>query len=449
MKTDAQLVIQSEITGRQFRATKYAVDSDYLLATDAWSANVTQKTDPAGLRRELQPWTPVRLFIDENEQVIGRIDDTEGEGGGRNGLVVNGRDYIADLADPEISPACKITAEMTLEKAILEVFGPRGITKISGNYDARRNVLSGASTKTTVDRSFEAIRVGDLKAQDNEGLFQFVNKFVARHGYTIQPGLSRNEICVVYPQLDQDPLVPLVAGRNVLAGKAKRDWGKVPTMLSGVGRPGTKEVADGPKDTFKFSGRTSFFTGFGQNERLEIEREKPAETSTFNGRKSMLDTGLEIKTKVEKPSTHQIATSTALELLLSKTPIGLSDEVQRIFANVQKERLKKGEVLDPLKVYRPIYHKDKRASSVEQLGRAMMRLLAEQLRGTLTWTTEAKGHHIPGTKQLFAVDTLFPCVDSVEDVDEVLWLGKRKFVYAGSGGAKTALTFYRPGAVVI
>lgn len=421
MKEDAQLIIESEVSGEQFRATRYTVDSDYFLASDGWTARVNSKSDPAGLRRKLQPLTPVKLYVNERHQLTGRIYDTEGEGGGNTGLDLTGRDYIADIADPDINPSVRLTEEMTFEKALQTIFGPYGITKFSGNFDRVRNVRTGISKTTRVARTdFEALKVGDLKPNDNEGLYQFAQKFVARHGYTIQPGLARDEIFIVAPQLDQDVVARLTAGRNgeLLPGKAKRDWTNAPTHLVGTGRPSTREV-EVKQRSIEFSGRTSFFS-----------------------------TGLEItpKTTVE---TKQVTRATSVAMNLADTPFGVSPEVKRIFGNVRQKALGPGDTRGLLEVYRPIYHKDRHARSEEQLLRGMLRLASDKLRSTLAYSAAAAKHTIGDTGKVFAIDTLFGIYDAVEDVDEVLWLGKVTHAYTETEGARARLSFVRPGTVVI
>jgi prophage tail gpP-like protein len=99
---------ENDDSGRRWdQITEYEIDDSFLVPTDGWQVTVYDP-DPRFLRRKFRPLEPVRIYLGDRLQVTGRIDGTEGVGGGSTALRVWGRDYIADLVNPNIDPSVRV-----------------------------------------------------------------------------------------------------------------------------------------------------------------------------------------------------------------------------------------------------------------------------------------------------------------------------------------------------
>ncbi len=398
-----RLSVELELTG-EFISTgieSYSITSDFLTPTDGWEFVVYSETDPAGLRRKFRPLQPVKLYIDGQCQVIGRIDRISGTGESGKALRVEGRDYLADLVDGGIDPTLRFPKGTDLGAAVLQIFKPWGIDTVFGS-NLTRNVLTGKSrfSGQSAGRDFKASKLEDYKPSENQGAWETFDKIAARHGYTGQPCGRRNEIALVAPDYSSDVLYPLRrgAGGNVLSAQCMRDYSKVPTVTIATGRQG----ASGEKA----SGTRNEVSTFGPNAPSPIGKNREVRSIVYSADGS--------------------------------TPAVIDFRFNPKHAAAGNAGL----------LYRPMFYSDKESRNQEQLDRGIRRMIAERLKDTLTYRCTVRGHRSPETGALYTVDTLASVVDEVEDISETLWIMSRTFENSGAG-VFTHLEMIRPMSLVL
>lgn len=400
---EPKLTVEFEDDSKSYHTEikSYELDSDYLTPTDAWSFVVYDPDDPAWLRRTFRPWRPLKLFIEESLQVVGRIDRIESDG--PSSLRVSGRDYVADICDGGVDPALKFKKEQDIGDAILSIVKPFGVTTLySPNLALTRNILSGRRVvwDKAPPRDFKAAKLDEFKAQENEGAFECANKIAARHGFTIQPTIRRDWLVIGEPEYRQPVTYKLSRPGNIMHAKCSRDWSHVPTVTIARGRHGS------PKRGHTISGTDSVLPTFTGGAAPELSNLVEV------GR--IIDPGiLAIREKRYDPKTGD--------------PQTYAYDVP---------------------VYRPMFYSDKDSRNVEQVERGVRRMIAERLRPTLVYEATIRGHRDPDSDAIFAVDTIAEVVDGIEDVNEHLWIQARKFSNDGSGPT-TTIRMIRPGSFVL
>ena len=417
----------------------YDLQSDYLTPTDEWSFTVYSPDDPSALRELYVGLQPVRLSISGQVQVIGRIDDTEGEGEGGTALRVRGRDYLADFVTGSVDPTTKFKKSQTIGDAILEVAKPFGITSISGDgNNTTRNLLTGAQPYKGAPKDFKTAKLDEFKAGYNEGAYEVANKMAARHGCTIQPTLDRSKIVLGVPQYDQEPLYRLVRGYdngphpggNIVHGTARRNYGRVPTLVSATGR--SRQTTSNP--VLPMETIASVLDLLGHVEGNFATAPGPTtSTTTVGSTKSIFGAGaLSLIGKVAEVINTVLSPNTNSPRIISK-------------------RFTAGQKAIPgndNKLYRPLFYQDKDSRNVSQLERGVKRQISNRLKDTLTYTCTLRGHVDPDSGALYAVDTIAKVDDYVENVHENLWIKSRRF-YNNGEGPMTELTMLRPGSFVL
>lgn len=394
VKPRFQVRVAGEYSDERFES--YSLTSDFTTPCDAWDFTVGRPEDPASLRRFYQPLMPIEIYIDDRLQLVGRIDATEDSGA--SSLRVKGRNFIADLSDPNVDPGIAIKADDTLSSALERIFAPWGVTVTSDGNDSLRNVQTGATTRGGAARrdleqqSVKKLKLEPLKPEYGEGAFQFANGIVARHGLTIQAGRERYTLALCSPNYDQEPLYTLKfgVGGNIIDRSASRDWSQVPTVSTLICDGATK--------------------------------------------------GRKVRDEVQLPSLGQA----------SPNSLGEVPEIYRIIerANVYDEVVKTGDRAPAGSLYRPVFFRDDKSRNLEQLRAAAYRMLSERILSTLTYSCTVVGHTDRDTGLTYAVDTMAYVADDVSDVFEPMWIKARTF-RMDSGGARTELELIRQGSYVL
>lgn len=401
---EEQLTVEFDAIGQRFtNIVSYSLQSSWTTPTDGWRFTVFDDENPGLLRRMFRPLQLVTLYINDKPQLFGRIDTTQGVGSGSM-LEVMGRDYMADIQDASVDPKIQLKQDMTLDAALFKIFEPWGIDTLLGNFNPVRNLLTGKNTYSGQPaRDFKTAKLSDFDSKDHQGVWELAMELVARHGYTIQQGVSRNSLAVVAPEYGQETTftlrrpgnMPTSNGRsgNIKTASARRDYSRVPTVTIARGRAAAK-TASNPGISF--------------------------EASTFAEN--------------------------------SPSAIGKVREVQQTTSGLVRDaRWKPGDATtfaNKYPLYRPMFYVDKESRTPEQLERGVRHELAERLRETLVYECTLHGHEDPATGTAYAVDTMAMVIDPVEDVEEPLWIESREFVNDGNG-PETRLRLVRPESYVL
>jgi prophage tail gpP-like protein len=398
------LTVVNEATGvTHGKILSYRINTQYTTPTDSWDFTVFSEDNPRKLRHTWRPLQPIKLLIAGNQQVVGRIDGTRGTGESGAALQVHGRDYLADIVDSTVDPQFQIKKSQDIGAFLLELLKPWGITTIFGNFNLTRNVMSGKKPFTKDPAKYRrAAKLDDAKAGENEGVFEYANKIVARQGATLQPAGTRDAICVDSPNYEQAALYKLSRPGNILSGTADRNYANVPTVSIARGRTGGSN---------------------GGAQSAGSKREYP----TFD--KS------------------------------GPSKIGETLEVQHIITSDDGVVVVREHYFDPkarqttvfgfdFPVYKPLFYRDPVSRNDEQLEYSVRRAIAEKLRETLVYTCTVRGHIDPKSGAVWTVDTIAYVHDEIEDVDEPLWISERTFMNDGNSGPQTELVLVRPGSFV-
>lgn len=396
------LTVTLEATGKVYKSgqgiEEYRINSSWLTPTDGWSFTVYDDENPAQLRTTFRPWQPIKLEINGQQQILGRIDKIESAGESGAALTVSGRDYLADAVDGTVDPAIQIKKEMDLAQAMLEIFRPFGIVTILGEYNLTRNILTGVSAlKGKPRKNFKQAHPDEFKPAENEGVFQFAEKLVARHGFAIQPADNRGTIGVFEPHDLQDPQYELSRPGNILNARASRDYTDVPTVAMARGRAGDVSA--------EIKGTRSEYPTFG------------------------IDT-LNPITKIPEIRRTIFSEGAVKEILIREHRFDLKKPDAVIYG------------FSP-PVYKPLFYQDKDSKNQEQLEYGLKKMVAERLKKTLDYTCTVRGHVDANSGALWAINTVAHVVDELEQINERLWLYERDFYNEGKG-PMTSMKFMRP-----
>lgn len=412
---DPTLTVRFDILERDYENVKrYSLDAGFLTSTDGFDVDLFEEDRSLLRNLELQP---VELLINGHSQLIGRIDQTD-RGGDGTVVSCRGRDYIADLVECHVDPSLRLAKDMALTAAIKLAAGPVGIAKVlNASEQVMRNVRTGrAITVSDHGPDLKPVKVEDYKPKPSEGIYEFLNRIVARHGITMQPGKAREEIVLAQPNYAQESAYKIErrigapsGANNVLSATASRDLSSFATFVLVTGKESPPGLT-----TKTIHSIIPIQGGFGF---LPIRLEES--TVSFP----------------TPPNTPENA-----------LPIGLPDTG----ALLHKGRIRpeQGPKTTP-GLYRLHYLRDEDSRKQDQLDRAALRVMAEHLKETLRYEVTLRGHDDPETGRVFAVDTLIDVNDEVCDLSETLWIERRTFEYDETGGARTKLVCWRPGAFLI
>lgn len=415
---ESRLVIEFDDTGEMYDgALSYSIQSAFSVDSDAWSATVANESKPSELRRKFQIGRPVKLYLNDRLQLIGRIGQTSGTGGDSGALNISGRDYIADLMDSDIDPSVRITSKMTLRDALLEGLRPFGITEIEDSLEtvtAKRMgpVKYELRPAASVDATSIAARLSEIieinvstrkvsidepveefkPSQKGEGAIQWAKRLAAHHGGSIQPGSKRSSISVVAPDYTSPARFRFTRPGNIQRGTATRNGDDIPSFVTVSGRHiDAAQQAKGNFQGFSISGADS-----------------PCPLrNTREGRAFIEASGL----------------------------------VDR--------RLKRSEAVELPKLYKPMYHVDDQAKNKEQLIKSTQRLLAERARDFFQYSCTVLGHTDVASGATYAINTLAEVADDIEDVTDKLWISDTTIKFDPGAGKVTNISMIIPGSYVI
>lgn len=417
-----KLTVEIEATGeRTDKIQSYRLSANFLTPTDEFEFVVYDNDDPRSLRRKWQPFTRVKLYIDGEIQIFGRIDETEGDGESSTALRVKGRDYVGELVDGGADPSVRFTENMDLGDALLLLYRPFGIRRLFGDWNLTRNLLTGRIPQVGVPRNdFKQAKLQDFKVEPHLGAHEVGDRITARHGFMQRPALARDALCIIEPSFGQEPLYNLERGKNVKTGHARRCYADIPTVTIATGRVGKKH-----------------------KKQLNPDFDKSSSAASSG---NIADVAL-LPALIEFPSFGELAPN----------EIGKFDEVKRIALEpVSKLRSKRidwkaktmpFEAEDDV-LYRPLYFEDKDSRTDSQIERAVRRELSRRMKDVLTYSCQVRGHRELKSGAVYTIDTIAQVVDDVEDVNERMWVLERTFTNTGSG-PETELKLILPGAIAL
>lgn len=378
----------------------YHIDSAFMTPTDGWSITLYEHTDRSLLHNlELQP---VQLYVNGNLQLIGRVDSSEvGDDG--HAVTLEGRDYLADLTECNVDPSIVVKEGMTLEQVILMAASPVGITQVTGDRFRFRNIQTGINAQTKeADATFLETKMGDYKANPGEGIYEFLNRIVTRHGATIQPTDRRDTLAIVGPNYTQESSYKLVRyannpsgeANNILSATCRRDYSQLPTYVLVTGRGGK-------------GGQAKQVRWMDSSGEVEVH--------------SVTDTSAPTKT-----------IEAIIETNLPNRDPNLITGYRITPGEPNVERIGN--------LYRLLYVKDELSKTQEQLNRVMFRVVSERVRNCLQYKVVLRGHEDPVTGATYAPDTIISVTDELCNLQEKLWVEQRAFDYSDQQGATTTLT---------
>lgn len=371
----------------------WEIESSYTRSTDSFSFSLYSENDPELTATELL-LQPVELTVNGAPQGFFRIEVTDI---GDDGTVVKcqGRDYISELVECNVDPYKKFTEDTELGDALVDVMAPVGIRTVTDFENViMTSIRSGLDVKSGNKRKNQrTAKIKDFQPKPGEGIYECCNRLCARFGVTIQPSISRSDICLDAPDYAAPPLFKLVrtkdsaasAANNIVRGSASRNLGSFPTYAIFTG-------TDVPKDGKRRTPLGSQFSTIALAEALGLDE--------------------------------------LAGIMQRATLVGRSQEG------------------DPNVLYRLLYFRDEDSKTQDQLDYAARRAMADRLRDTLSYSCTVKGHVDPVSGGVWSVGAMCEVSDAVTGVHENLWLASRKLRYSGDG-PMTDLELIRPGTWAI
>lgn len=330
-------------------------------------------------------------------------------------LTVAGRDYISDVFVSDLDKRLSIGGGTSLDKAVLKIFLPFGISKIdfTGN-NTTRGLLTGLgknqfkSLNSSITDPRKSI-LPDTRSEPNAKVFEFANKISAKQGFTIQPTTSIDTVSLCEPEYESDPIYfglyryldQQNPKNNIVSGSVSRDFSECPTVITNYGTIPSSDGYDYEQANF----------------------ERAVFSPVIDGVASPPALFPEIQNNIE-----------FTRIFAETTVIG-----SRFIPGKSKA--------DPNAIYRPSFFNDKKSTTATQLKNVMRRQLSGRFAKTLQCTYKVSGHTQNGI--IWTTDTIVPVVDEVGGVEENLWIESRTFSYTRGEGATTTLKCWRLFSYII
>lgn len=363
-----------------------------MTSTDAFEFTLYEEDIENTRRLELQP---VELYVGDRKRLTGRIDGTRR---GKDGYSVTcyGRDFIADIVESNVDPTLKIKPGDNVLRAISASSRPNGVSIVGADDGAMTAMRSGVPRKSRRAKKDKRQKkfTSDYKPQPGQGIYDFLNKILARESCTLQPGPERHIVIAATPNYDQPSFYQLRRTReqqqgvynNIESAEADRDFSSFPTYVivqGALARAGQKgEQATQTFDVWAISAR------------FKSELGAILQDVTVSGR--------------WEPS---------------KAPA---------------TEVKNGAL------YRLLVFRDDDARDATQVEAAARRAIAERLKETLKYTVTLKGHIDPSSLAMFTHDSIVTVNDDIADVHEDMWVESCTLRYSDQEGARTDLVCWRP-----
>ncbi len=356
----------------------------------------------------------VQILVNGTLQMLGIVERTAiGDDG--TCITVSGRDYLSNVLVSDIDKTLQIGGGTALDKAVLKIFEPWGISKIdpTGN-NTTRGLLTGLgknqfkSLNNTIPNPKKA-SLPYMKSEPNAKAYEFANKVCAKEGFTIQSTLAIDSVSLCAPEYDQDPIYFGLyryqdnqnPKNNILSGNVVRDFSECPTVVTNYG---TIPSSDG------YDYQSAYF-------------ERAVFSPVIDGVESPPALFPAIQDNIEFTRIFSQTTVIGSRFLPGKTKA------------------------DPNNIYRPAFYSEKKATTANQLKNVMRRQLSGRFAKTLQCNYKVPGHSQNGI--IWTPDTVVPVVDEVAGVEENLWIEGRTFNYSRSEGATTTLKCWRLFSYII
>lgn len=427
---ESTLVVSLDKQGRDISryVKEWEIDTGYLTSCDGFSFSLYSKD--LGLVRGLE-MQPVTLSVGGANQLIGRIDASMmGDDG--LGVSYEGRDYIADMVECSLDPTFTVKEGFDLFTVITSAAGPVGIDTVVGDDDLPlRNIRTGKSIAGGAGKDFRALTAPDTKPQYGQGIYDYLNRIVARHGATIQPADSRNTVSLTAPNYSQEASYSLrrrvgdrTDANDIVSATCRRDFSSIPTFTMYNGNQTRRGKRTVPVSQL-------FGVGTGLLAQASAGPIAGVAAQLFTPANVTVDPGFGGTEKYDTANAAAGFAPNAADTILGASHIG--------------RRKPSDGTGDPLALYRLMAIRDEQSRTQEQLERAAVRAVGERLKETLVYEVEVQGH-IAATGAVWSVDTIVDVVDDVCGIAEPLWIARRTLRYSKRQGATTRLECWRPGA---
>ncbi len=184
-------------------------------------------------------------------------------------MVVTARDIMGRLVDANIDPAVRISATMSVLDVVGAALAYAGIKTIYCGDELNISAQTGApkpSTNKTVEvvkiqndsaeievvvvganKSLNTLQQDQVKPQIGEGVDQYVDRILKRHGLIMRAAADGSGVVIGKPIYTDSATMGLIHRNqgeqlnNVLSGSATVDWSEQPSMIIASGFGGGKE----------------------------------------------------------------------------------------------------------------------------------------------------------------------------------------------------------------
>lgn len=368
---------------------EYSFHSDFLQQPQTFSFTMAGASLDASLKAQIKIGAKVALYVDNNLQATGYIDNVSHRYDRSGGyiLTLEGRDALGYAIHGHIDDRIQFSSQMTLLQLLQAVFRPFGFKEYLSDVDANRNVLTGAIHgigRTKKGRPIKSAKLHECQPKFGEGAYAFAARVAQRFGFHIWASADGGTIIVGEPEYEQDPLYQIHHRiddggfrNNVLDGTITYD-GTQPAILYCWG-----EAGDVPF------------------------------------RKSHTSCGIY----------NPFVTSPDFTDIKKRRP-----EVTKFLNEIRPDA-----IVTPFA--RPMYLHDDDAHTQEQLEAYAKREMSLYTRKSLVCQYSVAGH--TSNRHPWTVDTIVEVDDEYGSVHEPMWIQERTFTKSRSSGTRTSLTLIR------
>lgn len=390
--------------------TSYHFHADFMTPNASWSFECSD-ANYFELFKLIQNGQRIALKINGTVCATGYVDQvniTSSRTGGTT-MQVMGRDALGPLCDSCMDPNFKFDGLQKCRDVIMKLIQPFGFDEFEVSSLKDLSKLTGTSTilstddtgKKIITKNIDSPMNSKFKPHTGEGIYEFCERLGRRFGYHMWAGINGHRIVIGQPIFNSKPLYTIIHSNNATTDNNKNlaiessvsyDWTKQPSVI----------IAEG-------HGAGGHF------------RKQSLKVMMVNELLGDTDSDVVKALKKQYPEAKVLPRRAYLK--------------------------KPDKVVAVTKFAKPVFLYDDESKTKEQLSNYVRRAMAEHQSKFLVATYVVNRHsqiNKQGQKAVWTPNTIVNVQDSVNGINQLMWIKSRTFSKDRSGGTKTTIECILP-----
>lgn len=399
-----QVVLKFADTGKELKNwISYSYNQSFLKPTCEWSFTINDIDNT--LTDILVYGVGINIYVNDKIQCTGLIEKitTSISPSGGTLIKIQGRDIMAKVVEGIVNPKLQFPTNTTLELIVKTALKPLEITQIDNSDNLNKNIMTGKNFPPDEEQGFNKKALKELKTHYGEGVFQFIDKLLKRHGFMMWARADGKGVVISSPNYTDAPLYSIkhnAKESNILHGEKVVDITGQPTML--------------------------YCKGFSNGDDAAVLTSDIIMINELVGLDPLLST-----------PTEGVPIQQVQDIIDSYKPQGVK------ILNIRYALIpKRPSIFQKPFVLGPCFIKDDEAQDSTQLENFIRRTMAKFQVKMTTLDYSVVGHTQNGIP--WTVNTMVNIDDDVLDIHEPYWILDRTFTKSYSGGTFTDLKLIKP-----